>query len=397
MSERISIIGGGVSGITTALALQLLGHETVVYAAEIVHEDAPEDPRFASLYPAASVIPHSVQTEALDRIFPPSQEIFEHLHALSMAGMKLHDHFEVFEFPVEPPPYASHMKNFRAINERPRKESAPVPRRPGIDDLYGWNFDCYVAEWPIYMKQLYELYGRAGGTVHRRKLTSSDIGSLEPQVVVNCAGIWSPSLFKDPEPRRVLKGHLVHVSGAPMIREFDRIPSYNYTPRPEVYSAPDNEPCDLYFYPRTGGWIVGGSRQKGIIAEDGAFEGTEFEEVTSLDGTLLPPQIIDINREIIEHTYGLDLGETGKTEVRTGLRYVRKFEGDGLRLEKSREYGKSVIHNYAHGGAGVTLSWGCALEVATLLSGIAGFENESKRDRKDRIVLLKQGLEEVFA
>ncbi|HTQ79859.1 MAG TPA: FAD-dependent oxidoreductase [Thermoanaerobaculia bacterium] len=45
--------------------------------------------------------------------------------------------------------------------------------------------------------------------------------------------------------------------------------------------------------------------------------------------------------------------------VRVGL---RPFRRQNVRLE--REPGMPILHNYGHGGAGVTLSWGCSLETA---------------------------------
>ncbi|MCY0909922.1 MAG: FAD-dependent oxidoreductase, partial [Sulfobacillus thermotolerans] len=47
--------------------------------------------------------------------------------------------------------------------------------------------------------------------------------------------------------------------------------------------------------------------------------------------------------------------------VRVGL---RPFRQQNVRLEQ--EMGTRIIHNYGHGGAGVTFSWGCALEVVEL-------------------------------
>jgi D-amino-acid oxidase len=44
--------------------------------------------------------------------------------------------------------------------------------------------------------------------------------------------------------------------------------------------------------------------------------------------------------------------------VRVGLRPVRHRN---VRLET--EAGTRIVHNYGHGGSGVTFSWGCALEV----------------------------------
>ena len=39
-----------------------------------------------------------------------------------------------------------------------------------------------------------------------------------------------------------------------------------------------------------------------------------------------------------------------------------------VRLEVEVITGRTIVHNYGHGGAGVTLSWGCADEVASLVS-----------------------------
>ena len=37
-----------------------------------------------------------------------------------------------------------------------------------------------------------------------------------------------------------------------------------------------------------------------------------------------------------------------------------------MRLDKELISGRPLIHNYGHGGSGVTLSWGCADSVVEL-------------------------------
>jgi D-amino-acid oxidase len=71
-------------------------------------------------------------------------------------------------------------------------------------------------------------------------------------------------------------------------------------------------------------------------------------------------------RRCVEFLPALAAAEVDAAEpVRVGL---RPFRRGGVRL--GREPGRRLVHNYGHGGSGVTLSWGCALEAAELVEGL---------------------------
>jgi D-amino-acid oxidase len=46
---------------------------------------------------------------------------------------------------------------------------------------------------------------------------------------------------------------------------------------------------------------------------------------------------------------------------------VRPYRNVSYRLDAETESGKFIVHNYGHGGAGITLSWGCAAVVRNIV------------------------------
>lgn len=366
-NKKITIIGAGVSGITTGIVLQLLGYQTHIISKD--RADAPNnpnDPVFASLYPAASIIPHSIFADDVLSYFRDSQRIFAFLCKKDADGISLNQHFEVFEYEKETPPYAPLMNNFRRIDKTWHREDA-VPLRSATEELSGWTFDCFFADWPIYMPMLFRWYAELGGEITIQELTPQHLDRLTSPII-NCSGLGARTLFHDFGSNKVLKGHLVHIRGAPTItNKLGQTISYNYNPQATVYADAAGSTQDVYCYPRNDGWIIGGSRLEGSVDSIGNWHGinTDFPK-TEIAGTPIPSQMIDLNRDILANTYGLHLNDYENREVQIGYRHIRN-EAEGLRLEKSLEQNRVVIHNYGHGGAGVTLSWGCAIEVARMV------------------------------
>jgi len=74
----------------------------------------------------------------------------------------------------------------------------------------------------------------------------------------------------------------------------------------------------------------------------------------------------DISAAILERCAALERRLAGAqvVEHQVGVRPGR----DAVRVQAQPLGGARCIHNYGHGGSGVSLSWGCAREVEAIIS-----------------------------
>ncbi|GAA1425694.1 FAD-dependent oxidoreductase [Streptomyces thermospinosisporus] len=166
----------------------------------------------------------------------------------------------------------------------------------------------------------------AGGVIEEREVKRLE--EAEAPVVVNCAGLGARELVPDASVRPV-RGQLVVVEN-PGIREW------------MVGDTAGSE--STYFFPQPGRLILGGT------AEEDAWS--------------LEPDAA-VAEGIVRRCAALrpEIGRARVLEHRVGLRPVR----DAVRLEQGQfADGRRLVHNYGHGGAGITVAWGCAEQAADL-------------------------------
>lgn len=201
------------------------------------------------------------------------------------------------------------------------------PAVPGLDretslpDGYvdGFTFVTPIIEMPVYLAWLARRIEGLGGTITRLNLSGLPTGG---DLVVNCSGLGARLLGADKTVAPV-RGQLAYVEQFGLDR----------------WMLDADGPT--FVVPRSHDVVVGGS----------AVEG-EWSRTVSADETA----------DILRRASALvpEVGKARVLGVKVGLRPVRP----AVRLERAGD----VVHCYGHGGAGVTLSWGCADEVAGLCS-----------------------------
>lgn len=312
-SEReksVVVVGGGVVGLTCAAELLAAGYSVQVAARELLDETT-------SAVAAAFWYPY--------RAYPEDQ-VNAWAHASLRRFMVLADdpctgvlRREATELAPRAawPAWVQDLEQFHAAGA----EELPM----GFAE--GFVFASAVVETGVYLRWLQDQVLARGGQIERRTVTSLE-EIRGAAIVLNCSGLGARELAPDPSVHAI-RGQVVRVEN----NGFSRVWI-------DEHSGPDI----TYIVPRSRDVVLGGT------SEPHAEDRTPDPACT---------------RAIVERCARLEprIAEARVLSVAVGLRPGRPT----VRLAAERRGDTLVVHNYGHGGAGVTLSWGCAAAVREIV------------------------------
>ncbi len=355
----VVVIGAGVIGLTSALCLRRKGFGVTVLAERFA-------PRVTSVIAGAlwewppAVCGRHQDENSLARSkgwCETSYEVFASLARVPNTGVYLRPVTFYFRFPIQDDPRQRQKMEELAGRVRGFRHDAALIVENGVNPKIGLC-DAYehvapMIDTDVYLRWLLEEVRRAGCGIVEGKVA----GPLTEQVealareygadaVVNCSGLGARELG-DASVFPV-RGALVRVRNDG--RAMPKLTQAHCVSN----DVSGTEQGFLFVVPRGEETVVLGG-----FAESG-----KWELNIGLDNY---DPVRDMYRRCVEFLPVLADAELDAAEpVRVGL---RPFRQGGVRLE--RQAGSRIIHNYGHGGSGVTLSWGCALEVADLVEGSA--------------------------
>jgi D-amino-acid oxidase len=311
---EIVVVGAGVVGMTTAIALLDGGHRVRVVSA---------DPILGTTSAVAAAVWFPTHVGPLDRVLRWGRDAFEEFvdqATRRVPGVVLRESLALYREPPGEPVWAA------AVGEVRDARADELP--PGYP--HGLRFAVPLAEMPRYLPWLAGEIDSRGGDVDFQRLTSfAAVGPCD--AVVNCTGLAAREMAADPGVYPV-RGQVVRVAN----------PGLRLSVRDEHHPA-----GRAYVHPRTDDCILGGTLDEHVW--DTTVDAATAESIIERCCDLVPALR---DAEVLGHAVGLRPGRPA------------------VRLEEDAPLGTGarLVHNYGHGGAGMTLSWGCAREVAALLA-----------------------------
>ncbi len=311
----VLVIGAGVIGLSTAVTLAEAGYPVVVRTAE---------PPEATTSAVAGALWGPWLVEPRDRVLCWAAHTLTTLRNLAAhrgTGVRLACGIDVSDVPHDPPDWA------HLLPDRHPCTSDELP----AGYAYGTRCTVPLVDMPTYLTYLTHRLTAAGGTIQIKPVASLDDVDGSWPLIVNCAGLGAHALVPDNQVHPV-RGHHVIVTN-PGLTDF-------------IEADTGDSPDLIAIYPHPGHVVLGGTAEpdKWDRTPDPATGHAILQRCAHLEPRLADAQVID-------HLVGL---RPTRPHVRVDLQHHRS--------------GATIAHNYGHGGAGVSLSWGCATEITDLIS-----------------------------
>lgn len=313
-APHVVVVGAGVVGLTCAVTLAEAGRRVEVRTAHGL---------LATTSAVAAAIWYPYRVDPPERAVAWGARTREVLagHARwgRRTGVRLASGVELFREPAPDPWWRAAVPSFA----RARPEGLP----PGYADGYAMTLP--VATMPRYLAWLVERLADAGGRVRRRPVAGLAELADEADAVVDAAGLGAGALTGDRELAPV-RGQVLRLADPGLDR----------------FWIDQHHPDGVtYVIPRGRDVVVGGTAEEGAV---GLRPSPATAEVLRRRALRLEPALA--GAPVVGHGVGL---RPARSQVR---------------LERADLGATPCVHCYGHGGAGVTLSWGCAEEVARLLA-----------------------------
>jgi D-amino-acid oxidase len=310
VAERIAIVGAGVSGLTCGIVFAEHGYRTDIFAKEIGQHTTSG---------AAAAIWFPYHVEPAERVIPLALETFYVLVELARVPASGVSIIELRQFSrdgeIQMPDWAMPLG------------ACMIPGDgAGAHEAFknGFSLRVPLMDTTMYLEYLAARFRKAGGAINPN-ISFESLESVDSNLdlVINCAGIGARDLVQDVD----LEPHRGQVAIVPNIEGLS------------CAIVCDDAPL-TYAIPRMNDCVFGGTNELS-------------------DNLAADPATTD--RIVAECSRVLNIHQPHVLAERVGL---RPFRRSGVRLERGQLHdGRAVIHNYGHGGAGFTLSWGCAREV----------------------------------
>jgi D-amino-acid oxidase len=299
------VVGAGVVGLTAAIRLREAG-----VAADVVARDPP----LATTSAVAAALWYPYRALPRERVAAWSARGFEVLSALAAtpgSGVRMRRGTEAVAPGAEDPWWRAAVPSF---------ERTPA----------GYRFAAPVADMSVHLPWLVARLEALGGSLAIETLATLDAALARAPVVVDCSGLGARELAGD-DGMLAVRGQIVRVE---------------QTGVDEWYLDQSDPEHLLYVVPRERDVVLGGTAQEGD--ENRAADPATAAAIRARCAAAVPAL-----------RGARVLGEA------VGLRPARP----AVRLEAEARSSGTIVHCYGHGGAGVTLAWGCAEEVVALVAG----------------------------